>query len=255
MNIHYKTDAIANFYTQHRVKWNQFYLSEHFIFEKVFAEHRGIRTVLDAGCACGGLGRALHERFGIGHYTGVDINRSSIEQARSEQFDFPVPAQFECADIAERPDVLKHKKYDLVVSLGCADWNTDTNQILKTCWEHTADKGFLVFSFRLTNRKTLNSIEHSYQHVHFDETQQLKGNEERAPYVVTNISDMLRMVHEFHPKPDRLLGYGYWGPPSPMAVLPYEEIVFSVLAVRKGPAGSVTMADLLLPLDLFVERN
>jgi len=252
MNIHYKTDGIAKFYSHNRVQWDQFYPSEKFILSEVFRGHGAIKTVMDAGCACGGLGRALHQRFGIEHYTGVDINLGSIEWARSEQGNYPIPSQFECADIAEDPDVLKSRKFDLVVSLGCADWNCDTKQIIKACWDYTADNGYFVFSFRLTNYQTLSTIDKSYQYVHFDETQQLTGNEEKAPYVVTNVREMLKMIREFHPRPDRLLGYGYWGTPSSMAVVPYKRVVFSVLAVRKNQGSSETMAELLLPLDLLV---
>lgn len=255
MNIHYKTDGIAKFYSHNRVQWGQLYPSEQFVFERVFTEHGTIKTVLDAGCACGGLGRALHQRFGIEHYTGVDINPGSIEWARSEQINYPVPSQFECADIAEGPDGLKDRRFDLVVSLSCADWNCDTRKIIKTCWDYTADGGYFVFSFRLTNRPTLNSLEEGYQYVHFDHTQQLIGNEEKAPYVVTNVSEMLEMIHGFHPRPDRLMGYGYWGAPSPMAVIPYKKVVFSVLAVRKNQESSETMAELLLPLDLLVKEK
>lgn len=253
MNIHYKTDKIAKFYSRNRVQWDHFYPSEQFILEKVFTEHGAIKTVLDAGCACGGLGRALHKQFGIEHYTGVDINPGSIKWARSEQGNYPVPSQFECADIAGSPDVLNGRKFDLVVALGCADWNCDTKQIIKTCWDYTAEGGYFIFSFRLTNLQTLSSLEKSYQYVHFEEAQQLRGNEEKAPYVVTNVRDMLKMIHGFHPQADRLLGYGYWGTPSSMAVIPYKKVVFSVLAARKNKNGSEAMTELLLPLDLFIE--
>jgi 2-polyprenyl-3-methyl-5-hydroxy-6-metoxy-1,4-benzoquinol methylase len=251
-NIHYKSDSIAEFYSKNRVRWNQFYPSEQHIFEKVFAEHGNIKTVLDVGCACGGLGRALHERFAIGHYCGVDVSRGSIELARMDLPEFPVPCQFECADIAARPERLAGKKYDLVTSLGCADWNCDTDEIIRACWDYTAEGGYFVFSFRLTNQKTLDNMSAGYQYVHFEDASKLTGDEEKAPYVVTNVLEMTEMVDSFVPKPDRLLGYGYWGTPSVMAVIPYKSVVFSVLAVRKNHASSSTIAELLLPLDLLV---
>ena len=255
MNIHYKTDAIAKFYSNNRVRWDQFYPSEQYMFEKVFREHGAIKTVLDAGCACGGLGRALHQRFGITHYTGVDINYGSIEWARSEQNNYPISSQFECADIAETPDVLKGMRFDLVVSLGCADWNTDTSQIIKVCWDYAAEGGYFIFSFRLTNQRTLNDIETSYQYVKFNAMEKITGDEEKAPYVVTNVKDMLELIHELRPRPHRLLGYGYWGTPSSMAVIPYKRVVFSVLAIQKRARTSGTIAELLLPLDLYVANN
>lgn len=250
MNIHYKTDAIAKFYSHNRVQWDQFYPSEQFMFEKVFKDHGAIETVLDAGCACGGLGRALHQRFGIKHYTGVDINAASVDRARSEESSFPIPVQFECADIAQPAVGLRGRVFDLVVSLSCADWNCDTREIVRKCWDYTADGGYFLFSFRLTNKQSLASIETSYQYVKFHETDELRGDEERAPYVVMNVREMLEMVNGLRPRPARLLGYGYWGSPSRLAVLPYDKIVFSVLAVQKK-SDSAPTSELILPLDLY----
>jgi len=256
MNIHYKSSSIASFYAQNRVQWDQFYPSEQYIFEKVFSQNKNIKTVLDVGCACGGLGAALNSRFGIAHYTGVDINRASIDIAHSSKFSNSLGTFFECADISAAPESLKGKEFDLVVSLGCADWNTDTRKIIQTCWEHTAIGGQFVFSFRLTNQNSLRSIDDGFQYVHFEEGTPLTGAEEKAPYVVTNIHEMFRMIDEFRPKPSRIMGYGYWGTPSAMAVIPYREIVFAVIAVRKeGPLAPNTVSELTLPLSLFLSNT
>jgi SAM-dependent methyltransferase len=257
MNIQYDSDSIGKFYSENRVQWDHFYPSEKYIFEKVFSENSGIKTVLDVGAACGGLGRALHEKFGIEHYTGVDINSGSIDIALETQSNFPVSAKFLCADIAAQPDSLKNKKYDLVVSLSCADWNCDTSKIIQTCWDHTADGGFFIFSFRLTNQKTLSNMEDGYQYVHFSDVKKLIGNEEKAPYVVTNALETMKMIENFQPKPDRAFSYGNWGTPSALAVIPYKEIVFAVFGVRKAKrkGQDKTIAELLLPLDLFVKQD
>ena len=80
-NISYQTSEISNFYSKNRIKWLDFYDSERKVFEKVgFGEDV---SVLDLGCGCGGLGFALKERFGITNYTGIDINKSAIDVAKS----------------------------------------------------------------------------------------------------------------------------------------------------------------------------
>jgi SAM-dependent methyltransferase len=252
-NLHYKSDAIAQFYTQNRVRWEHLYPSEQFVFERVFRDHRAIRSVLDAGCACGGLGRALHERFGLGGYIGVDINPGAIERAQSDAATYPMPVRFECADIAEDLDFLRGQRFDLVVSLSCADWNSDTQRIINRCWERTAEGGYFVLSFRLTNQRTLNDMRVSFQRVAFEGIES-RSSDEKAPYVVTNVWEMLAMVNALQPRPGRLLGYGYWGKPSAMATLPYESIVFSVLALHKKSDGTAAMSELLLPLDLYAPR-
>lgn len=252
MNIHYQSPSIANFYKFNRVNWSQFYESEQFVFEKVFIEHSEIKNVLDVGCACGGLGRALNERFGIDSYFGIDINPGAIEVALLEQPNHSIKTEFVCDDIVSDPEKLRGKHFDLVVSLSCADWNTDTKKIIQTCWDRTANGGYFVFSFRLTNRETLDGISKGYQFVQFDEEAECREGEERAPYIVTNISEALDMINSFSPMPDKLIGYGYWGKPSSMAVIPYANIVFAVFAVRKNLGSTGVVADLKLPLDLLV---
>lgn len=251
MNIHYKSEAIGNFYSKNRMKWSQFYASEQYIFEKVFAQSDKINTILDVGCACGGLGMALHEKFGIRQYFGIDINTRAIEIAKSKNLIWPMTAKFECADIVDKPSITCNKYFDLVVSLGCADWNTDTIKILNTCWEHTAIGGHFIFSFRLTNGKTLKSIDESYQHVQFDPQDLESEIEEKAPYVVTNVHEVLKLIYQFNPRPNKITAYGYWGKPSAVSVTPYDKIVFSVIAVQKKNDGP-PLAEILLPLDLLI---
>ena len=78
--------------------------------------------VLDVGCATGGLGRALSERFAIREYVGVDINRQVIEAAQQDQT-YPVASRrFIQGDILEVEDLVD-KGFDAVFSLSCADWN------------------------------------------------------------------------------------------------------------------------------------
>src|SRR2546425_712588 len=109
----YKTGQIARFYQTNRVQWEQFYPSERFIFEQVADRFGPPKTVLDAGCAAGGLGRALQERFGtIKAYTGVDINSQVIAAAgqRAESWQ-----KFICGDVAAL--VIPGSPFQWVVSL------------------------------------------------------------------------------------------------------------------------------------------
>lgn len=253
MNIKYLSDEIGAFYSQNRIAWDQFYPSEKYIFEKVFSTtHDDIKTVLDVGCACGGLGLALNERFQIKDYTGIDINASAIEQALLMKNEFPFDSSFLCADILNSDEFLNERKFDLVTSLSCADWNCETIKILEKCWYHTANNGYFIFSFRITNEKSIRGLEDGFQFVHFDDVTTLKGTEEKAPYVVTNIHEVFQIVNSFIPLPSNLMAYGYWGKPSSLAVIPYKRIVHSVFAIQKTEQEvSTTLANLILPLDIF----
>src|SRR5262249_44954405 len=58
-NVSYQTPELARYFSGHRDKWGDFYPSERWIVSRVAREAGGLGRVLDAGCASGGLGRAL----------------------------------------------------------------------------------------------------------------------------------------------------------------------------------------------------
>lgn len=250
MNIKYTTTEIARFYTQHRNTWADFYASERWILERIAGDENQLKRVLDVGCAAGGLGRALAERFALTEYVGVDINEQAIQAAVAMQNTFPVPAHFVCGDIAE-PTCLPDQLFDLVCAFGCADWNIDSLGIIKACWGHVAPNGYLALSLRLTPEAGVNDMSKSYQSIYFGQDQPLDPVE-KANYVVFNIHDALTLLANLSPAPGYLLGYGYWGRPSATAVTPYQRLVFTVFALRKTQtdAGSLP-TELHLPLDLL----
>ena len=126
-NISYQTNEISNFYSKNRIKWLDFYESERKVFETVGLGK--CASVLDLGCGCGGLGFALKERFGITNYTGIDINKTAINIAKS----LNPEGNFINSDIADlKSDSLK--SYDFVFCLGTIDWNIEFDSMLKNAW-------------------------------------------------------------------------------------------------------------------------
>ena len=245
-NIAYRTDELVRFYASNRVRWDQFYESERVILGQVARRFGPPRTVLDAGCAIGGLGLALQEQFGsLETYTGVDINSQVIKhaerQARSWQ-------QFHCADVATAN--LPQDAFQWVVSFGCADWNLEPVATVRSLWERVAPDGLLILSLRLTDLPGVCDLKISYQRIVFLGSD---DGAEIAPYVVFNVADAIGLLASLGP--DLILGYGYWGPPSKTAVTPYERLAFTVFAVHKSvPMAtelSVPRIELTVPADLF----
>ena len=77
-NITYKTNKLAKFFSNNRVTFDDFYTSEKVMIETTdWFENI---SVLDVGCGCGGLGKALNEKFNVLSYTGIDINEQSISK-------------------------------------------------------------------------------------------------------------------------------------------------------------------------------
>lgn len=254
MNIKYKSDEIARFYTEHRNTWSDFYQSERWILKRVFGEDGRLKSVLDVGCAAGGLGRALAERFSLAKYVGVDINQQVIQTALATQDTFPVPCRFECADIAD-PDCLAGQQFDLVCSFSCADWNVETTAIMNACWERVRPGGYFVISLRLTPERGVNDMSRSYQYIHFGSAQPT-SQEEKANYVVFNWRDALVTFASLSPLPGHILGYGYWGKPSFTAVTFYDSLVFAVFALHKTEIDDKeTRLELHLPANLLISQK
>jgi 2-polyprenyl-3-methyl-5-hydroxy-6-metoxy-1,4-benzoquinol methylase len=76
-NIEYKSRGIQIYYSCNRSKWEALYPSERWVFTKLAGSEGFLGDVLDVGCACGGLGTALSQKFRLTSYTGVDINRQA----------------------------------------------------------------------------------------------------------------------------------------------------------------------------------
>ena len=140
----------------------------------------------------------------------------------------------------------------MVTNLSCSDWNIETNAITRACWKHVAPGGSLVISLRLTDGPSLNDFSRSYQYIQYDG--EALGTEEKANYVVFNVHDALSMLGSMSPQVSHVLGYGYWGAPSKVAVTPYARLVFAVFAVTKARvpvAATGPTSELHLPLSLW----
>jgi SAM-dependent methyltransferase len=244
-NIEYKSPEIERFYREHRTRWDHFYESERIVFERLGFDET--TSVLDIGCGCGGLGLALRERFGVTRYTGIEINRQAAEAASAV-----CPwGRFLAADIlAPPPGALQTAAFDVVVSLGCIDWNVRFEDMLASAFAYVRKGGHFVSSFRLTRGESQVDMRQSFQYINFDGKQE----GEIAPYVVLSTADLLARLTAL--EPERIGGFGYWGRPSPTAVTPCSEVGFVVVAVRKGEAPTQRpVIDLDVPADLLPSRE
>lgn len=254
-NIRYKTKQILEYFSLNRVKWDQFYPSEKWMFERVAGSNGQMGRILDVGCAAGGLGLALEERFSLAKYVGVDINIPAIEYANTRRNKYSCPCHFVCGDILTIVS-LQDDKFDNVFSLSCADWNIATEDIISECWKYVRVGGHFILTLRLTPQQSLFNFSESFQYIHFGEgIPEKEEGVEKAPYIVLNVQDALAILTNLRPKPEHIMAYGYWGEPSATARTKYDRLVFTALAVRKGNNdGEGTLGELHLPVDLFLQE-
>lgn len=250
MNIKYNTSNLVAHYANNRRSWEDFYPSEQYIFDKVMEECFPKKVdILDAGCACGGLGETLEARYSnIAYYCGIDINEEEISYAQINST-LKIPHDFVCGDIAKfNGDQL----YDIVISLSCVDWNVETDKMLNMCWDKTKPGGYMIVSLRLTNGRTINNISEGYQYIAFDKDGE--KSTEIANYVVYNWKEIIEKFCAFDHQADLIKAFGYWGKPSDTAVIEYDRLCFTVFALRKNTEkiGKGQILDFKGPVDLFM---
>lgn len=226
-NVKFKTKDIAKYYMENRWHWDEFYLSEKRIMSSVMDRFENAFSVLDVGCACGGLAGALHEKYKIASYCGVDINEEAVTVASEQKKNLPFPQEFRCEDIVKSED---KKKYDVVICLGAADCNIDYDGIVNSCWNKVKEDGSLILSGRFTNGESLYDKEVSYQLMENDE------NGEKANYVVMNFLEWIDKVYMLKDLYG-VEGYGYYGKPAVTARTPYNEVCFGTMALQKCVGG------------------
>jgi SAM-dependent methyltransferase len=238
-NIVFLTPELRKYFSQNRIRWDQFYESERKTIEKVWPG--GVPNVLDIGCGCGGLGLALEERFGSVIYTGVEINTdAAIAAARLNPKASVLPGDFLRMGQSELGD-----SFDMVISLSCIDWNLTFAEMLCKAWSKVRPGGTFIASFRLTTETGRDDINESYQYINYDG--HLEG--EIAPYVVLNAPDLMRRLVSLG-SVGRVFGFGYFGPPSKTAITPFSQLCFAVLALKKSSTNECGEVELMLPEEI-----
>lgn len=240
-NIVYQTDQLAHYFAQTRISWPQFYNSEREIISRLNLGQN--HSILDIGCGCAGLGLALRDQFGVENYTGVEINSLAAEFACK----LNSSAQILCGDFLElRQHTLRGKRFDVVFSLSCFDWNIQFSEMLYAAWKHVLPGGALVATFRLVAGEGCDDMKRSYQRINFDGA--MDG--ECAAYVVLNANDLLRKLVDLNPS--GISAFGYFGVPSSTAVTLYEKLCFSAFSItkRKENDQSEIQFDLNLPEEI-----
>lgn len=243
-NISFKSPNLSAHYSVFRSSWEELYPSEKKVIETLNLNRNS--TVIDMGCACGGLGNALKEHFGITAYTGVDINQSCIERGK-ELYSWADLHSGDFLDIA--PSLMRN--FDVGFSLGCADWNVKTAELLNALMSTVRVGGSIVSSFRVVNEEGTTGVYEGKQRVSFADTSEaLKNPEEYAPYKIYQLESLLGLLGEI-PGVGEVYGYGYWGKPSPTAIdVPFERIFFLVVSLHKSDRNIANHKSFRLKLEV-----
>jgi len=224
--LNYKSKEAAEYFSRNRNNIRDFYDSEQFVIKSLIRKilsDDNIHTILDLGCASGGLGRALKDLLNEKlEYIGIDINPLSINIGRDLHKDL----QLIEGDFSKKIELLNTKKIDTVISLSCIDWNDDFEKSLETILEFCRNKkSDFIFTFRTANIG-INNIKDSYQFINYHNEK--KG--EIATYVVLSYDQIKSIIKKFNPK--ETLISAYKGLPSKVAITPYSELIFGCIWLK-----------------------
>jgi SAM-dependent methyltransferase len=235
-NIKYNSKTLSDTYSKIRTSWSEFYDSEKTILERVGISFKD--SVLDLGCACGGLGQALKEKFSITDYTGIDINYPSIQNVKiNDSF-----GTFYCGDILDDMFDNFESSFDKVISFSCVDWNIEFDDMFNRSWNFVKPGGYLIVSLRLTDRSSVMDIEKSFQEI---------DSKFKAQYSVLNRNEVMEKIQRLNPS--KIEAYGYWGDTNKFygnkTTTLYDKVCFSVFSIKKRiDEKSPTEINLELPL-------
>lgn len=207
-----------------RLSWSQLYDSERAVLSLLNLDARS--RVLDVGNDPGGLGVALHERFGVSDYTAVVTSAEHRDEVVAVNPSARILMTSTAASgIGESGD------FNVVAALRTDDDPNFFAGTLRRSFEQLAPGGSLVFTTRLTDGPTLEDAGTSYQVVTGP-----KGTSDRHAYVVRSPNDVMQMLRSLGAA--RIFAYGYSGRPSSTAVTPLKTVCFAVFAVTRGGFGA-----------------
>lgn len=224
------SNIIKNFFSDKRKNFDSFYNTEKEVISKVFSNFNLDKkiSVLDIGCATGGLFSGLKEIHPRIRYTGIDIDKKAIEFAIKSHPE----ASFKNDNYQSFLNNQKEDSYDVIFSLSCIDWDTinspkgDFSEILKRIFKYVKPGGNLIFSIRLSDNTTLFNSKKSIQ-VISDGIEEIK-----AFYSIISHKDFLETIKTF--QLSEIIASGFSGKPSETAITPYEKINFVVFSLKKS---------------------
>lgn len=182
--------------------------------------------LIDVGCACGGLYPALLQINKNIIYSGLDIDKESIDFAKStyKNIDFyntDFMSFFKTSSI----------KYDIIISLSCIDWNTidsdfEFQDVIQMLFDNLKTEGSLIISLRIHKTRSYFNSKKSFQIL-------TQGEKKiKASYGVISETELLKCLKSLNIK--KLTASAFYGKPSSTAITPEKKLLFCVLGITKG---------------------
>ena len=215
--------SCLEFFETNRLTTKDIYPSEWFFLQKFFQEKI---SLLDIGCAKGGLANILSENLQEFYYIGIDINQQMILAAKTR---YP---QHHFYHIQENDDyaILGEQLFDVVTCLGILHLHDAWKNTIRNAWQRT--QRALILDLRETHGNTIEDKNLSYFSTNFDNPGEFHPAF-TLPYHIINTSEALQIIQEICANAHQIYRYGYMHTISDLAVSPVSKIMTSVYCIEK----------------------
>jgi SAM-dependent methyltransferase len=215
-------ESILNFFDKKRLTTQHIYPSEWFFLKDKIKDDI---TLLDIGCAKGGMANVLAENLQRFNYVGVDINEQMVAAAKER---YPQHIFYQIAE--EDYSILQGDQYDLVLCLGILHLHETWRNTIKEAWRHT--RKCLILDLRETHLPTIEDKKQSYFKMDFDNVSN-PTTDVVIPYNIINTGEALRVIHEICHDAQHIAHYGYTQALSGLTVSPLKKVMANVYCIER----------------------
>lgn len=214
-------DPSLNFFAKKRNKFSDLYKGEKIILNSIIGNKL---SVLDYGCATGGMYRILKKKIKKLNYVGVDFNERLLGKARI------LNPGVKFYSVKEYKKKIKNKKFDVVLILGLLHLNSNWKKIIIENSEYS--KKYFIFDLRETKKKGVENILKSNFNMQFDSLEK-KYKSYKIPYNIINSLKVQKILDKKLSKFKRFIEIKYEGEPSAKAKTLYKNVIFANYCYKK----------------------
>lgn len=216
LNKAWSSKKIVSYFYNNRSTFNSLYKGEKYLITKYVKKND---TVLDIGCAQGGLFKILKKKFSNINYTGLDFNKEMINLAK-KKIDKKKFFLFKGKNYYS----FFKKRFDVVIIFGILHLNTNWKSILINAYKVAKKK--VLFDLRFASNQ--NSNLKNYLSLNFDN----RSKKFLIPYLLVKKKETLKFFKDKF-RNSTIDNYSYTGKPSKYSSI-QSKIVFANFCLKKN---------------------
>jgi ubiquinone/menaquinone biosynthesis C-methylase UbiE len=216
LNKAWSSKKIVSYFYNNRSTFNSLYKGEKYLISKYVKKNN---TVLDIGCAQGGLFKILKKKFSNIDYTGLDFNKEMINLAK-KKIDKKNFFLFKGKNYYS----FFKKRFDVVIIFGILHLNTNWKSILINAYKVAKKK--VLFDLRFASNQ--NSNLKNYLSLNFDN----RSKKFSIPYLLVEKKKTLKFLKDKF-RNSTIDNYSYTGKPSKYSSI-QSKIVFANFCLKKN---------------------